>query len=183
MTLSTGRAPRPDIRRDYTADWPLPGSRLRTQVRTHFGVLRERAGNAPRYLDGLRRVLLAHEHVPERELRLGVTGPVGLRLCRFAQRRQRLLFVAAAEHPARAPGHARVHDVIDPGAGDAGADVLRGGLEDGIERGSRLPGLVPSRFPAEQAELQPDVVQVELPEVKERGLVLRIFLQDPLRRR
>src|SRR3954468_12260725 len=107
MTPSTGRAPRPCILRDYTAGWPLPGSRLRTQVRAHFRVLREGAGDAPRYLDGLRRVLFPHEHVPERELRLGVTGPVGLGLRRFAQGRQRLLLVAAAEHPSRAPGHAR----------------------------------------------------------------------------
>src|SRR4051812_10567406 len=102
MTPS-GRAPRPCIGPDYNAGWRLPGSRLRAQVRAHFRVLREGAADAPRYLDRLRRALLADEHVPERELRLGVTGPVGLGLRRFAQRRERLLLVAAAEHPARAP--------------------------------------------------------------------------------
>jgi hypothetical protein len=55
--------------------------------------------------------------------------------------------------------------------------------QDCIERVPRLPVLVPAGLPAERAEHEPYVVQVELAEEEQRVGVLRILHEDRFRGR
>ena len=72
------------------------------------------------------QVALAHLDVPERELGLGVRVETELDPRGDPHdRRQRTLPVPPAEEPTRAPRHPGVDDVVDPGARDDRADVLR----------------------------------------------------------
>src|SRR5439155_19525929 len=96
---------------------------------------------------------LADEHLPESERRFGVCEEIGVGAGRFAQGSQRFLSVAAAQYPLRPPRYLRVDDVIDPGAGDAGANVLWIHLQHGVERPPCFPVLIPAGLAVQRTEL------------------------------
>jgi len=106
-------------------------------------------------LGSVRQIALADVQVPQREFGFGVCEEVGIHRCGLTHVDERLLSVAAAEPPPRAPGHLRVDDVIDPGAGDARSHVSSIMCEHRIERSSRFPVLVPTGLSAQETELKP----------------------------
>jgi hypothetical protein len=56
-------------------------------------------------------------------------------------------------------------------------------FEDLVERLPRLPVLIPARPPSARAELQPDVVEIDLSEQEEGGLVVGRGLKPRTRER
>src|SRR5439155_3578990 len=69
--------------------------------------------------------------------------------------------------------HLRVDNVVNPGARDGGSNVSRILLEHRIERFSGFPVLVPALPAAERAQLQPDVIEIDLAQKKQRRFVTR----------
>jgi len=65
-------------------------------------------------------------------------------------------------------------DVVDPPARDTGADVRRLAAEHGIEGTPAFPVLVPPGSASQCAELQPDVVQIQLAQKEQRFVIGRV---------
>lgn len=136
-----------------------------------LAIVREVAREIARGNDRAGDVALPYLQIPERKRGFGVNEEVGILRRGLTNHREGPLPVAATEHPSRAARHFRIHDVVDPRAGDARPDVLGVAKEHGVQGRARLPVLAPTGPVSKLSQLQPDVIQIELAEKKARGLV------------
>ena len=124
----------------------------------------------------------AHLHVPEGEARFGTDGTDPRRAPPRRAPSPARAFVAAAEHP---PGSLGICvSTMKPIQARAtrARTFYRILLDDGVERLARFPVFAPPRLVAEDAELQPDVIEIDLPEEESRVVVLRHALAAHERR-
>ena len=86
----------------------------------------ESLSRAPARRRWLREILFANQHIPQPEPGFGARVHVRVSLGGFAERDDRALLVAAAQHPPRPSRHPGIDDVVDPGACHFGAHVVAG---------------------------------------------------------